>query len=140
MSLYLDTSVLVSWLVPDTNSAQADALLANETQLIVSDLTMAEVANALIRRRKQGRYSAAVVMQVMKKLDTYVDAGYVLVEPLPRSVFIEARLLAERVPGHLRTGDALHLVMAKRLNLPVATFDVGMRAAVIADGIAVRPE
>jgi uncharacterized protein len=139
VSVYLDASALMSWYVPDDNNAQADAVLSGERQPTVSDLTLAEVANALIRRRKQGRLLPETVARVLAKMDAQVDTGRLLVEPLPRAVFIEARLLAERVSGHLRTSDALHLAMAKRLHLPVVTFDLVMRSSALADGIQVRP-
>ena len=139
MSVYLDASALVSWYVPDANSTQADAFLAGELQPTVSDLTLAEVANALIRRRKQGVYPAAVVATVLAKMDQQVADGRLLVEPLPRTIFADARALAERVPNHLRTADALHLAMAKRLGLPIASFDAGLRAAALMDGIRIRP-
>lgn len=139
MSVYLDASALMSWYVPDANNAQADALISGERQPTVSDLTLAEVANALIRRRKQGQLSKETVARILAKMDAQVDASRLLVEPLTRAVFIEARLLSERVSGHLRTADALHLAMAKRLHLPVITFDAIMRSSAMADGIQVRP-
>jgi predicted nucleic acid-binding protein len=135
VTVYLDASALVSWYVPDAHSARADALMHQHATPVVSDLALAETINAIIRRRKQGVYSPEVAARVLAKLDGHVVAGRFRMEALPREVYRDARVIAERVSMPLRTADALHLALTHRLGVPLATFDVVMRASATAEGI-----
>lgn len=105
MSIYLDASVLVSWHLPDVHSPLADALLRQHATPLVSDLGLAETANAIIRRRKQGRVPVPQAARMLAKLDGHVAAGRFQVVELIGKDFSEARRLAEWVSEHLRTAD-----------------------------------
>jgi predicted nucleic acid-binding protein len=137
--LYLDASVLVACYVPEQRSLDAETLVLSEPECLVSDLTVAEGKNAIIRRGKRGEILAVDVATALDRIDAHLAAGYYRPVTLGRTVFWEVPILSQRSPTHLRTADALHLAMALMLGCPLATFDVVLAAAAAAEGVRVLP-
>lgn len=123
MSLYLDASVLVSLFAPDTLSARADALLRSSSEaVIVSDFAMVEFASSISRRVRMGETSRAEAGMIFDALDDWCVRIVQRAETEAADMRAASGLL-RRLDLSLRTGDALNIAIARRLDAALATFD-----------------
>ena len=138
MRLYLDTNVLVSLISPDPLTPRAEAMLEQrpEARLLVSDFGRAEFVSALRRRVRTGEMSEASAHRCFGNLDRWTTEFTVRVDLLSIDV-AAADALLRRMDLTIRTPDALHVVMARRLDAPLATFDGQLAAAARLVGIEV---
>lgn len=72
MTLVVDTSVAIKWVVPETGSEEADSLLAGEHALEAFDLLATEAANTLWKKSVRGELSAR---QAREALDVLRHGG-----------------------------------------------------------------
>ena len=118
----LDASVWVARLVPqDAFHQAAKNWLAHErvagSQFISPSLLLAEVAGAVSRRT-----TAVLGRKALKELENL--PGLRIVE-MDNSLLLEAAALAAGF--RLRGADSVYVAVAKRLDLPLITFDVEQR-------------
>jgi predicted nucleic acid-binding protein len=127
LTAYLDSSVLVSLVVPDVHATRAEAFVdASPAGLIVSDFAAAEFASSISRLVRMSDMSKLEAARAFVAFDGWVSRGAdrhaVLSEDI-RAAETELRRLESRVTAP----DVLHLVIARRLGVALATFDVKMR-------------
>lgn len=131
--LVVDASVAVKWLVPEPDSAQAEALFRGENRLVAPDLLLVEVANALWRRCRKASTTPEEAEFMQGKLPQFFARVHP-VGPLLR------RALAIGVALDHPVYDCVYLALAERENCPLVTADARLlaRTAGLA-GIAVVP-
>lgn len=122
--LYLDTSVLLSLLVEDGFSAQADRMVRarQPVMLLVTDFAVAEAASALSFQARSGARPKALVQLAFAEIDIWVTENAELAEITPQDVSAATGLMRS-LEFPLRTGDAIHLACARRREATLATFD-----------------
>ncbi len=121
MTVYLDASVAVSLFVSDAHSDRARAWLARGEKAVISRWTIAEFSSAVSRLRRVAVIDGAEHHAVELAFDTWVA----LLGPpvaVTEDDLIEARYLC-REDASIRTPDALHLGVVRRMGLKLATFD-----------------
>jgi predicted nucleic acid-binding protein len=136
LTFYADTSLLVSALSPDANTARARDWLKTGPGLIISAWAVAEFGAIIRRQARVGRIARAGVDAAEAGLQTLVAGG--AFRPVLADDLVEAGRLVRRLEP-LRAPDALHLAVALRLRLDVATFDVGLATAARAAGLGAAP-
>lgn len=122
-----DSSVVAKWVIPEPDSAQAHRLysevVASGGRLIVLDIALVEVANALWKRQHRG---LAMSSETDRLLDDLLTLS-VHVEPaltrLRRAVQIAQTF-------DLAVYDALFIALAEELGLPGVTADEPLRRKV----------
>jgi predicted nucleic acid-binding protein len=116
VTLVVDASVAVKWLVPEPLTDAAERVLASDEELVVPDLLPIEVANALwkkVRRRELGRDDAVGALELLATLRLDVRSTSPL---MPRAVALAVDLghpvydcvylaLAEATRGRLVVND-----------------------------------
>ena len=121
MSVVIDASVALKWVLDEPGKEAADALL--EEELIAPSLWLLEAANALWRRSQRGEISGE---EAKERLTELFNA------PVTTAT-IEDDLLAAaelaNVLGH-PVYDCLYLAMAIRENTHVVTADIRFHAVV----------
>lgn len=127
MSVYLDTSVLVSLFTADDHSSRAEAWLMQGHDLIISQWAAAEFSSALSLQRRQGRITAADVDVAERAFDGLLDREF-RVETVGGADLLRARTIVLK-DGFLKAPDALHLAIAERLGSAFATFDQTLHRA-----------
>ncbi len=126
MSLYLDASVLVASVVVDDLTPRARAFLSAQSDLlVVSDFAVVEFASAVGRRVRMGRNSEDEARRAFSALDTWVAKATEPVEAIPADMTAATAIL-RRLDLTIRTGDALNIAIAIRLDASLATFDEKM--------------
>jgi predicted nucleic acid-binding protein len=137
LSVYLDTSVLLPLVVPDAHMARAEAFMATDPSgIMVSDFAAAEFASGVSRLVRMSEIDEAEARQAFIAFDGWVLRAAVRLPVLGEDVrAAEAEL--RRLEVRLAAPDVLHLVIARRLTAPLATFDVRMHRTAEALGIPV---
>ena len=138
---YVDTSAAVKLYVPEPESAWVDRILRGRTDLLVSDLTVSELASALGRRRREGLLEASVAALTYRRFLSDLADGLFLRVELTGDVHREAeRMLLASPLLPLRTLDALHLALAATNDArTILTFDQNLARAAAGFGLLTAP-
>ena len=123
MKVYIDTSVLVSLMVLDANTDRARQLAPS--QFIVSDLTAAEFTSALAIRFRTGSLTRDEVRSAHGLFDAWRARNAESADVLSAD-FRAAETIIRTLDYPLKTADATHIVIARRLGAALATFDATM--------------
>lgn len=118
--IVVDSSVAAKWVLPESDSAQAQQLIVDAVaaghRLIVLDLVFPEVANAIWKRHRQGLITLA---ETRAFLDALMLAP-VVVEP---AVQYLATAMDIAVKYDRAVYDALFVALANNLGIPGVTAD-----------------
>jgi uncharacterized protein len=134
---YLDTSILVALLTPETFSGRAEAFLQNNTErLIVSDFAAAEFSSAIERRVRMREFTLDHSRRTLSRFDFWLARTADRVEISPADVSAATAFL-RRLDLTLRTPDAIHVAIAQRIGATLVTFDRQMADSARALGMAV---
>lgn len=125
MTVYLDASVAVSLFFEDAHTERARRLVTADDAWIVSDLTSAEFSSALAIFHRTGRLGPAEARDAFARFDDWRRNDCEGAEVEPADILLAQRII-RRLEHALRVPDALHVVLAGRLGVPMATFDVAM--------------
>jgi len=133
MSLVLDSSATLAWVYSDEATAAIRHVfnLVEEGGAWVPGLWRLEVANILEMGVRRGRHDAAFrdsTLADLALLPINLDAE------TDRQAWGATLRLAER--HRLTLYDAAYLELAQRRGLPLATLDVDLRRAAVAEGMA----
>lgn len=122
--LYLDTSLLISILTPEAESARAQNWLKDQGQdeFAISDWTVAEFSSALainLRSRKIAEADRAEALATFSRMarDNFTSL------PIDSAHFHRAAQFADRYELGLRAADALHLAICVDFGATFCTLD-----------------
>ena len=133
MPFVLDASMTMSWCFADESTPYGRGVLAAllDTYAEVPTLWPFEIANVLAINEKRGRITEAIsqeFLQTLSGLDIRIDHS---------SRTVDGMTLLPLVRRHgLSAYDAAYLELAKRMGLPLASFDHELIAAASREGIA----
>jgi predicted nucleic acid-binding protein len=125
VTLVVDASVAVKWLVPESRSDAAEAVLTATDDLLAPDILLVEVANALwkkVSRREVTTAEATEILDVLRTtrlelqptgplLNRALELGVALDHPVYDCVYLA---LAEVTRGRLVTDDGSLVRRARR--------------------------
>lgn len=140
MTLYVESSAVVAWLLDQPGGWPAYDDIRNAEAVFTSELTMIECDRALYRHQALGHLDDDRINALREELAT-VSSGW-HVQPIASEVVARAR---QRFPNdHIRTLDAIHLASAlatqARLgDTDVLTLDDRVRATASELGFRVLP-
>jgi predicted nucleic acid-binding protein len=132
VTLILDSSVVIAWLMPDEQAAEAD-LAVTEAMLDGADVPALfgfEVANAMmmnVRRKRIGLDAALASLADLGTLDIRPE-----IAPTPEQLQRIATLAANH---RLSAYDAAYLELARRLVGRLATLDGDLKTAAKAENV-----
>lgn len=125
-------------LIKEPASATVDAFMSTvQQELWVSDFAAAEVASAVSRLVRTGRLEATDGAASLSDFDVWLAAMTREAEIHAVDVRL-AGVYVRRFDLALRTPDALHLAIARRLDVTLVTLDRRMAAAGRELGVAVE--
>lgn len=116
MSLVVDASVAIKWLLPEAYSEECLALLGRNEPILVPDFLMTQVGNGLAKRVKTGDLKPGWTEHAMSAL---------LRLPLLRVPVSELAVDAMGLASHGKRpfSDAVYLALAVREGVPLITAD-----------------
>lgn len=133
--IYLDASAAAPLFVAEARSAAAEAAIRHQV-VALSDLAIAEVSSAISRRVRERSLSKDAAESILSAFDAWGAVGTTRIEVMS-SDFAAASAFVRRFDLGLRTPDALHLAIARRLGATILSFDLKLLAAARALGVAV---
>ncbi len=140
MSVYADTSFLVSLYTLDSNSPAASRFMRSaRLPLLFTPLGDLELLNAFHLRIFRRELSAAEVKSAVSSFRADTEAGVFVLKSLPLSAFERAKRIARDQTPSLgtRTIDVLHVASALVLRADaLCTFDRHQRTLAKAEGLA----
>lgn len=138
--IYCDTSLLIAALTDEEHTVAAAGWLTGQPagQLVSSGWVDVELASGLGIKVRTHQLDAATRAKVLQSWRTIRALSFEIVA-IEQQDFATATQLLERPDLLLRAGDALHLAVAMRLNLALATLDKGMASAAVLAGLSVMP-
>jgi predicted nucleic acid-binding protein len=137
LTIYLDTSVIVSLFVPDRFTAIADTMLKREQAVVaVSDFAAAEFASAISLRVRTAAMKAAEALVTFSDFDAWISTAVEHVSVDSADIRIASTAL-RRLDLPLKAPDAVHIGIALRLGAVLATFDDQMIESASALGLKV---
>lgn len=128
MSLVVDASVAIKWLIDEDGSGRAEAVLARGP-LIAPELIFAEVPNVLWRHVQTGALTPQQAEEAALVLRDTFDAIYPM-EPLTR------RALAMAVELGHPVYDCIYLALAESAACPLVTADKRLATKVAGTALA----
>ena len=133
--LIIDSSIVLSWCLPDGKSGEADAIqtIVAEHGALAPGHWPLEVANALLMAVRRRRIAARFCTATLRDLTTLPIA---LDTETSARAWHDTLRLAEA--HHLTVYDAAYLELAQRWKLPLATLDSALSAAAGALGVGLR--
>ena len=144
MSVYADTSFLVSLYVLDANSERAAAHMQQaKLPILLTTFGELELTNAISLRLFRHELSPSKVKAAHALIHKDQADGVLLSKPLPTSNFEKAMQMARRRTPQLgtRTLDILHVASALELKAEMFyTFDHNQARLARAEGLTVTPE
>jgi uncharacterized protein len=140
LSVYFDASIIVALLLRDDDfNSRAEAFVRqHRPSPVVSDLASVEFASALARRVRMKDISANEARKAFQAFDSWKSAGVSLAH-VAAPEFSVAEKSLRRLDLALRSGDAIHIALARRLGAALATFDEKMAASAKALGVRLAP-
>jgi hypothetical protein len=144
MSLYADTSLLISYYVNDSNSAQAQSLIHAATDpLAFTGLHRLEMRNALALGVFRRILTPTQVSTAWFDVERDLRAGRLLPQPVNwKPIFrAAAQWAAFHCPAvGCRSLDVLHVTLAKKLHsTELFTFDARQKSLALVLGLTVKP-
>ena len=134
MTVYLDTSVVVAFLIDEPSSEAARAWFRRvEEDVIVADLAAVEFAAGISRWLRTGRIDVGQAEFALASFDML--RAQCLAYAHGRDDFALAELIARDFTTKLSAPDALHLASAKNAGATLATFDARLIEAARAQGV-----
>jgi predicted nucleic acid-binding protein len=121
---YIDTSVFVSSLVPEENSARALAWLATleDDSVAISPWVEVELSGALARKLRMGRITPLERDNALIEFrESWIPIATVYA--LDVRHFSLAREICDAHQAAIRPGDAIHLAIATLAGAELCTFD-----------------
>jgi uncharacterized protein len=125
MSCYVDTSVLIAAHTHEQQTSLAQNWLMTQqgSDLILSVWTLVECESALAIKFRRGEIDEVDHIDTTRELREFTAKFSPIAVPIEQD-FQKARELCRNVLSGLRSGDALHLAMALRLDVALfVTFD-----------------
>ena len=137
MSVYLDTSVIVPLFLIDPFASRAKAyFLSNVPEVVVSDLASAEFAAVVAARIRMRQLTDVEARSSLSQFDNWKAAVATGALAVPSDIG-DAERFIRRLDLNLRTPDAIHIAIARRLGGELATFDTRMAECARALGAGV---
>jgi predicted nucleic acid-binding protein len=139
LSIYCDTSVLVSMVVTEAATKRVHAWLGRQDagSLFISDWSITEFSSALSIKVRARELSLEERADVLAAWTMLRNASLVTLPVMPAH-FATATTYVERQDLRLRAGDALHLAVTAAHGLAIATLDQIQAKAAIELGIPVE--
>ena len=137
MTIYVDTSVLVSLFAGDAHTSRAEGALRNSTdQIAVNALTGLEFTSAVNQFHTSHKVSRNQCEDILTDYSQWIAGNAISLE-LKNQTFFEASNILAQLRFNLRGPDALHIAICRAASATLLTFDVNMATAARALGVDV---
>ena len=135
--MYIDTSCLVSYYVPETQSDYVQQILQQADTRIISQLVRVEFISALRKKQRMKELSEKDANKTFNLFKNHIASSVFEVLPLEPESYTIAEFILKTTHQPLRTLDALHLGSVYSESLPLFSFDDVLNATAKEFGLEV---
>ena len=136
--LFLDTSVIVAFYVPEALSGRIQRLFSSGEPLSICSLARVEFTSAIARLVRMKALSRQSGRSVLEEFESHMQQMLYAFQPITPKEYDLAQTWIASFRTSLRTLDALQLAVASSNNLPLVTTDKGLARAAKTLGVATR--
>ena len=136
--LYVDTSVLVAFYIPEAKSEKAENLLTRKEQFAISSLTEVEFNSAVSRRVRMKEISREIGHCIIAQFNVHLKDRRYYLFPVMQREYELARDWLGNLDSGLRTLDAIHLAVAFCNQHTLVTADAAFGKSARSCGITVK--
>ncbi|MBS3822046.1 MAG: type II toxin-antitoxin system VapC family toxin [Phycisphaerae bacterium] len=136
--LFVDTSVIVAFYVPESGSRRAETLFTGGEPLAICTVSEVEFASAIAKLHRIKAINKADAGRILEQFAEHVRQKHYSFCPLSLEVYDQARQWIASLETPLRTLDAIQLAAAHLSDLPMVTADKALAKSARTLGIAVR--
>jgi uncharacterized protein len=111
-ALYLDTSALLKWYLPESGSEKFSEFVQARSGARISSLSVTEFHRAIARKTRDRNLTAPLAADVLAAFSAQTTAGYLHLLPIKDEYMAHATELIDSIKQPLHTLDALHLAIA----------------------------
>ena len=121
---YVDTSIIVSALVPENQSEHATEWIERQPSdsLLISPWVTVELSAALARKVRTGRLTERDRDRALVEYTTGLLPALTIF-PIELTHYLTAARISDQHSAGIRAPDALHLAIASAYRVPLCTFD-----------------
>ncbi len=127
--MYIDTSCLVAYYLPETKSDLVQKVLQAAGEVYVSHLTDLELLSVIRKKQRMMEIDAELSDQAFSLYKEHRKNGLYRTADLSPEVFKASEILLQTTAVPLRTLDAIHLGIAYEHKLKLFSFDTVMLEA-----------
>jgi predicted nucleic acid-binding protein len=127
--MYIDTSCLVAFYVPERLTPRIDTLITNADVVSISAITEIELLSALNKKTRMDLFTSEETQIVFQKFKDHVSKGYYKRIEINSQHFRNASNLLLQTENALRSLDAIHLGIVQAESIPIATNDTILQNA-----------
>lgn len=135
MVAFVDTSVLVAVLYPESFHLAAVAALRRADARLISALVQIEVASAISKKVRMGEIHRSKGQAILTLLNSQLDEGVFEMVPTSAAGFHQAYEWIVGMNTSLRAADAIHLACAAEHDATLVTADRQLSESAAALGI-----
>ena len=121
--MYIDTSCLVAYYVPEPKSDYVQETIQNLNRVSISSVTEIEMLSAIRKKQRMDELSEEHGFKAYDLFKTHIKNGLFEILELNASVFRASEYILRNSSLPLRTLDALHLGTAVEHKTSIFTFD-----------------
>jgi len=136
--LFLDTSVIVPFYVPEALSPRVQRLFSSGEPLSISSLAQVEFTSAIARLVRMKALSKRSGRSVLEEFESHIKRKLYAFQAITPKEYELALGWIGSFRTSLRTLDALQLAVASSNDLPLVTTDKGLAKAAKTLGVTTR--
>ncbi|NBC27612.1 MAG: PIN domain-containing protein [Bacteroidetes bacterium] len=121
--MYIDTSCLAAYYLPEPKSDTVQEIIQQNDAIVISYVTEIELLSAIRKRHRMGELSEDDGTKTWTLFKNHRKSGLFDIAELDASVFKSAELLMKTTSTALRSLDAIHLGIAYAYGFDLYTFD-----------------
>lgn len=121
--MYIDTSFLVAFYVPEKLTPQVDNLILSADRVYISAITKIELLSALNKKVRMGFFTHRETRIAFNKFEEHISEGLYKQVGITSNHFRSATDVLFQTNAALRTLDAIHLGIVRTEHIKIASND-----------------
>jgi predicted nucleic acid-binding protein len=121
--MYIDTSCLVAYYLPEEKSQLVQKTIQEANEVIISLITDIEMLSAIKKKERVGEITTQDAQKAFRLFKNHRENGLFKVVELTPAIFKTSEFILQSTSTALRTLDAIYLGIVLEMKFELFTFD-----------------